>query len=88
MDGGQLIYGKWEDYSAQLLPDLDSCGGHWGATPDSVDDTIYHYQVQENPPFTLGCIGPNDDGSAVTQAQCESLYDGCDTDADRCVRGV
>lgn len=81
LDGGQPIYGKWEDYSANLLPNLDACGGHWGATPDSPDDQIYHYQVQENAPFTVGCIGPDDDGNSVTQAQCESLYPGCSADS-------
>jgi hypothetical protein len=27
------LYGKWEDFSASKLPELDVCGGHFGSTP-------------------------------------------------------
>ena len=33
--------------------------------------------VRTESPFTFGCFGPNEDGSVVTQAQCEALYTGC-----------
>ena len=75
------LYGKWEDYSSKILPKLDSCGGHFGVTPDSNGKKVYHYHVQTSPPFTIGCYGPakNDKGqeTLVTLAQCRKLYDGC-----------
>lgn len=38
---------------------------------------------QDAPPFSVGCVGPNDDGSHVTVAQCRDFYTGCgDTDKD------
>merc|ERR1712032_1208595 len=77
---GQLLYGKWEDYSQSQLPLLDACGGHWGRTPESPNVDVYHYHMQDNAPFTIGCIGPNDDNSLVTVAQCRSFYTGCDGD--------
>jgi len=77
---GQFLYGKWEDYSQSQLPLLDACGGHWGRTPESPNVDVYHYHMQENAPFTIGCIGPNDDNSLVTVAQCRSFYTGCDGD--------
>jgi len=73
-DGLQYIYGKWEDYAAETLPTLDACGGHYGYTPDSTSTQVYHYHVQETMPFTIGCFGPNSDGTLVTQAQCSALY--------------
>mmetsp|Transcript_44489 Transcript_44489/g.100534 ORF Transcript_44489/g.100534 Transcript_44489/m.100534 type:complete len:387 (-) Transcript_44489:105-1265(-) len=77
----QYIYGKWEDYSSSTLPLLDACGGHFGVTPDSGSAVVYHYHVQDNPPFTLGCFGPkqNNDGTfaLVTVAECRALYSGC-----------
>lgn len=77
LDGDQYLYGKWEDFSAELLPELDACGGHYGFTPDSPATSVYHYHVQATAPFTFGCYGPNADGTVVTQAQCEALYTGC-----------
>ena len=57
--------------------------GHWGRTPDSPDVDVYHYHVQDGPPFTIGCFGPNDDGSLVTVPQCRDFYTGCgDGDAE------
>jgi len=58
---GKRLYGKWENADASELPLLDACGGHFGTTPDSGGESIYHYHVQENAPFTFGCYGPNID---------------------------
>jgi hypothetical protein len=69
------LYGKWED--TNLLPQLDACGAHLGPTPDSNGESVYHYHVQDSPPFTIGCFGPNDDGTLVTVAQCREFYSGC-----------
>ena len=71
---GKSIYGKWGDTGA--LPLLDACSAHFGATPDSTSE-IYHYHVQDAPPFVVGCFGPNDDESLVTVAQCREFYTGC-----------
>ena len=78
------LYGKWEDFSTSTLPALDACGGHFGTTPDSPSTTVYHNHVQEHPPFTFGCYGPNSAGGLVTLAQCKALYtgsNGCGTDS-------
>ena len=72
---GKSIYGKYED--TNVLPLLDACSAHFGATPDSTSEQIYHYHVQEAPPFVVGCFGPNDDDSLVTVAQCREFYTGC-----------
>ena len=72
---GKSIYGKYED--TNKLPLLDACSAHFGNTPDSTDATIYHYHVQDAPPFVVGCFGPNDDESLVTVAQCRGFYTGC-----------
>jgi len=69
------LYGKWE--ATNVLPELDACGGHFGVTPDSNGESIYHYHVQDSPPFTIGCFGPNDDGGLVTVEECRSYYTGC-----------
>ena len=57
------IYGKWETYDTSVedgtYPQLDACGGHFGKTPDSNGERVYHYHVQDNPPFTIGCYGPD-----------------------------
>ena len=93
VDSSQKIYGKWEKYSETVrdlnnnfvleLPQLDACGGHFGFTPDTHYQYSYHYHVQENPPFVLGCYGPgsaHDDASGqevpalVSTAMCRSLY--------------
>jgi len=55
----KFLYGKWEDYSKSLLPKLDACGGHFGITPDSNCQVVYHYHVQDEAPFTFGCHGPD-----------------------------
>jgi hypothetical protein len=70
---GQLLFGQWEDFSKSSKPKLDACGGHYGATPASDGQRVYHYHVQEHPPFTLGCVGPNTDGSLVTVEQCRAV---------------
>lgn len=72
------IYGKWEHDMKKELPLLDACGRHWGRTPESPDKDVYHYHVQDEAPFTVGCFGPNDDGSLVTVQQCRDFYSGCD----------
>eukprot|EP00931_Biecheleriopsis_adriatica_P017594 TRINITY_DN12563_c0_g1_i11.p1 TRINITY_DN12563_c0_g1~~TRINITY_DN12563_c0_g1_i11.p1 ORF type:complete len:411 (+),score=52.10 TRINITY_DN12563_c0_g1_i11:71-1303(+) len=78
---GQYIYGKWENFSNSELPKLDACGAHFGITPDSAGVRIYHYHVQDKPPFTIGCFGPaktNDgDFKLVTLAECRNAYSGC-----------
>lgn len=74
---GKMLYGKWENFETGELPELDACGGHWGVTPDSNGEIVYHYHVQDAAPFTLGCFGPNADGSLVTVDQCRDLYDSC-----------
>jgi hypothetical protein len=42
---------------------------------------VYHYHVQDSPPFTIGCFGPaytsNGVPQSVTVEQCRELYDGC-----------
>lgn len=74
--GNQSLYGKWE--ATATLPKLDACGAHYGRTPESPSADVYHYHVQDSPPFTIGCIGPNDNGTVVTVAQCRAFYTGCD----------
>ena len=41
-----LLYGAWEDYDAGLKPYLDACGGHFGVTPDSSGEEVYHHHIQ------------------------------------------
>jgi len=74
----QDLFGKWE--STGVPPKLDACGGHYGVTPESDGEVVYHYHVQDTAPFTFGCWGPNDDGSLFTVAQCRDFYDGCGDD--------
>jgi len=78
------IYGKWEDYSMLSIPALDACNGHFGVTPDSSGDVIYHHHVAGLPPFTVGCYGPGTDpddpdgpGILVSPQACRELYPGC-----------
>ena len=73
------IYGKWEDYDLKRLPLLDACGAHIGPTPDS-STPVYHYHVQDQAPFTVGCHGPSQSGGLVSVAVCRSLYTDCDND--------
>jgi hypothetical protein len=77
---GTPLYGKWEDADNQVLPQLDACGGHFGVTPDSNGEEVYHYHVQDAAPFTFGCFGPNDDNTLVSVQQCRDFYSGCDGD--------
>jgi hypothetical protein len=62
---GKGLYGKYEDADEEELPQLDACGGHFGVTPDSDGERVYHYHVQDDPPFTFGCFGPSIDGEYV-----------------------
>lgn len=74
----QGIYGKWEDYNSQRLPQLDWCGGHFGPVPGEVGQP-YHYHMQDVPPFTLACEGPSTGNSLVTRSVCRSVYsEACD----------
>mmetsp|Transcript_7348 Transcript_7348/g.26806 ORF Transcript_7348/g.26806 Transcript_7348/m.26806 type:complete len:201 (-) Transcript_7348:96-698(-) len=70
------------------LPLQDRCqlhalnqGAHFGVTPDSSGAAVYHYHVQDMPPFTFGCFGPKQTSTGVykmlTVAECRALYDGC-----------
>jgi len=74
MNDGKYLYGKWE--TKGVAPQLDACGGHFGVNPDSPTTSVYHYHVQDAAPFTLGCFGPNADGSLVSVSQCRALYTG------------
>jgi len=74
------MYGKWEDYSKNLLPLLDACGAHLGPTPDSASN-VYHYHVQDKAPFTVGCHGPSSSGGLVSLAACRALYSTCGDDS-------
>ena len=71
------VYGRFEDYAGGKYPYLDACGGHFGTTPDSPSTSVYHYHIQRDAPFTLGCHGPNNSGGLVTVAQCRALYTAC-----------
>ena len=74
------IYGRFEDYTAQTYPLLDACGGHYGTTPESTTTNVYHYHIQRDAPFTLGCHGPSTSttyGGLVTVAECRALYSKC-----------
>ena len=73
---GRPIHGKWEDWSVQSQPELDACSGHFGATPDSNGQEIYHYHVQDAPPFAVGCFGPGSNGGLVSVAECRATYSG------------
>ncbi|CAJ1352227.1 unnamed protein product [Effrenium voratum] len=73
------MYGKWEDYAQQRLPLLDACGAHIGPTPES-STPVYHYHVQDGPPFTVACYGPSSSGGLVSVALCRSLHSQCDDD--------
>lgn len=77
MNDDQPLYGKWENFQTGALPKLDSCGGHYGPTPQDPSGQTYHYHVQDQAPFTVGCYGPNADGSLVSLEQCRALYEGC-----------
>ena len=75
------LYGKWEDASSRVLPALDTCGAHFGVTPDSNGQSIYHHHVSDLPPFTFGCYGPaptaSGHGKLVSPEACRALYSGC-----------
>merc|ERR1711874_218762 len=68
------LYGKWEDHANNMLPHLDACGAHFGPTPDSNGQNVYHYHVQDKPPFTVGCIGPAANSQLMSVAGCRALY--------------
>jgi len=78
---GRTLYGKWENFASNTLPKLDACGGHFGITPDSDGQVVYHYHVQDKAPFLFGCFGPKAHGEGkwkmLTLAECRALYTGC-----------
>jgi hypothetical protein len=76
----RLLYGRWEDFENKVLPVLDACGGEFGVTPDSGGEVVYHYHVQLDPPFAVGCIGPTMDNKLVPLAACRAAYSGCADD--------
>eukprot|EP00928_Gymnodinium_smaydae_P022577 TRINITY_DN18914_c0_g1_i1.p1 TRINITY_DN18914_c0_g1~~TRINITY_DN18914_c0_g1_i1.p1 ORF type:complete len:345 (+),score=61.18 TRINITY_DN18914_c0_g1_i1:179-1213(+) len=78
LTSNQVLYGPFEHEARKELPLLDACGGHFGRTRSSADKDVYHYHVQTRPPFTLGCLGPSDDGGLVSTGLCRSLSPGCD----------
>jgi hypothetical protein len=83
---GRAVFGQFESTGVKPA-DLDACGGHLGPTPaltiansgGSVATTTYgattstyHYHVQSEAPFFLGCYGPT---PSVTAAK--ALYPSC-----------
>ncbi|CAG9462396.1 unnamed protein product [Pedinophyceae sp. YPF-701] len=72
------IYAKNEDTNAKPT-DLDACGGHIGVAPSpdgSTNGTFYHYHIQEQGPFTLGCYSG---GQPKTVSECKALQtEACD----------
>ncbi|CAJ1449914.1 unnamed protein product, partial [Effrenium voratum] len=76
---GYNLYGKWEDFGNNQLPLLDACGAHFGPTPES-SSNVYHYHVQDQAPFTVGCYGPSASNGLVSVAECRALYHKCDND--------
>ena len=81
---GRALFGQYEATGAKPT-DLDACGGHYGPTPASTvsnsDGTTntygattnaYHYHVQSEAPFFVGCFGPV---SGVAAAK--ALYPSC-----------
>lgn len=79
---GWKMYGKWEDFTNQMLPLLDACGAHVGPTPDSAGATVYHYHVQDKAPFTVGCHGPAVGNKLVSVSACRALYPECNNAAE------
>lgn len=75
--GNSNVYGRWEDYTANKYPYLDACGGHFGFTPESPSTAVYHYHIQRDPPFTIGCYGPSSSGGLVSVSDCRALYPEC-----------
>lgn len=78
---GRGLYGEFEKNN--LHPDdLDACGGHFGPVPSTVlSDTeihngttknVYHYHVQNEPPFFIGCYGP-----VNSLSEAKNLYPSC-----------
>eukprot|EP00004_Rigifila_ramosa_P014451 TRINITY_DN3296_c0_g2_i1.p2 TRINITY_DN3296_c0_g2~~TRINITY_DN3296_c0_g2_i1.p2 ORF type:complete len:298 (+),score=51.34 TRINITY_DN3296_c0_g2_i1:25-918(+) len=67
---GHGIYGLWEGDGA--APDVDACNGHFGVTPESVGNTVYHYHFTTDQPYSLGCYGP-----VASLAECEQMYPAC-----------
>ena len=75
--GNANVYGRWEDYTANKYPYLDACGGHFGLTPESPSTAVYHYHIQRDPPFTIGCYGPSSSNGLVSVSDCRALYSEC-----------
>ena len=78
--GSYNVYGRFEDQDAGKYPLLDACGAHFGYTPESPSTSVYHYHIQRDAPFTIGCHGPSSSpayGGLVTVAECRALYSEC-----------
>ncbi|KAI8619156.1 YHYH protein-domain-containing protein [Chytriomyces sp. MP71] len=78
---GRGIYG-YKESSYSYPTDLDYCGGHYGPVPATTVNGVtfpaasyvYHYHMQPQAPFSLGCYGP-----VADLATCKSLYTTCGT---------
>lgn len=73
---GKSVYGRYEDFSQELLPTLDACNGHFGPVPDSVGSP-YHYHITSEAPFVVGCYGPSASGELVTTEVCRNISKTC-----------
>ncbi|CAD7961873.1 unnamed protein product [Amoebophrya sp. A25] len=77
------LYGKYEN--RPTTPQVDACNGHFGVTPDSAGEIVYHYHVTDSAPFTIGCHGPDTDGGGdqilVTLERCRAVTSGCSSTA-------
>jgi hypothetical protein len=65
------------EFDETLPDDLDACGAHFGFTPDSPFEEVYHHHVQSHAPFSVGCYGPNLNGGPVSLEECRSYYSTC-----------
>lgn len=75
------VYGKWETRETRSIPALDACSAHFGVTPDSNGQVIYHHHVSGLAPFMVGCYGPAGDengyGRLVSLNECRALHPEC-----------
>jgi hypothetical protein len=82
---GRAVFGQYESTGVKPA-DLDACGGHVGNTPASTitspsgapstygaTSLTYHYHVQDEAPFFVGCFGK----PALTVATAKALYPAC-----------
>ena len=83
---GYGIYGLYEDTNTYPT-DLDTCGGHVGPVPGTTGhglgasdgiaglttSSVYHYHMQSQMPYTIGCYGSPDE--VTTYSMCMEMYD-------------